>query len=246
MSREIKRVALDFDWKMNKVWKGYMSPEDLQGEKCAECDGSGQTDSAWWLQHYSYRFQMLLDDFTMNQPLDRRPHPYFTEDPYPHGTWEKGPHGNREFTVRRPSGDIQELMNGLAENIGRDHSDYYTVFHALIKASGVEKWGVCKPCKGTGRLEQHDGQFSQRDAWEPFEPPAGDGWQVWETVSEGSPVSPVFSTQEALIEWLTSENYRTGIHIPLTIEEAERFVENAWAPTFISTPEKGLVTGDRM
>ena len=26
------------------------------------------------------------------------------------------------------------------------------------------------------------------------EPPIGDGWQVWETVSEGSPVTPVFAT----------------------------------------------------
>jgi len=38
-------------------------------------------------------------------------------------------------------------------------------------------------------------------AWKPTEPPMGDGYQLWETTSEGSPISPVFSTPEALAEW---------------------------------------------
>lgn len=32
-------------------------------------------------------------------------------------------------------------------------------------------------------------------------PPAGDGYQLWETTSEGSPVSPVFATLDELCEW---------------------------------------------
>lgn len=34
------------------------------------------------------------------------------------------------------------------------------------------------------------------------EPPSGEGWQVWETVSEGSPVTPVFPTAESLARQL--------------------------------------------
>lgn len=33
------------------------------------------------------------------------------------------------------------------------------------------------------------------------EVPAGEGYQLWETTSEGSPVSPVFSTLDELCEW---------------------------------------------
>lgn len=33
------------------------------------------------------------------------------------------------------------------------------------------------------------------------EPPEGEGYQLWETTSEGSPVSPVFGTLEKLCEW---------------------------------------------
>ena len=31
--------------------------------------------------------------------------------------------------------------------------------------------------------------------------PAGDGYQIWETVSEGSPITPVFATPEELATW---------------------------------------------
>src|SRR6056297_1275866 len=40
MGREIKRVALDFDYPINKmIWKGYHNP--YRGLKCEACDGSG-------------------------------------------------------------------------------------------------------------------------------------------------------------------------------------------------------------
>ena len=32
-------------------------------------------------------------------------------------------------------------------------------------------------------------------------PPQGEGYQLWETTSEGSPVSPVFATLDELCEW---------------------------------------------
>jgi hypothetical protein len=36
----------------------------------------------------------------------------------------------------------------------------------------------------------------------PFlEPPRGEGYQMWETTSEGSPQSPVFKTLDELAEW---------------------------------------------
>lgn len=34
-----------------------------------------------------------------------------------------------------------------------------------------------------------------------IEPPIGTGYQLWETTTEGSPISPVFDTLDALCEW---------------------------------------------
>jgi hypothetical protein len=39
-----------------------------------------------------------------------------------------------------------------------------------------------------------------RGLWE-YEPPVGDGYQLWETTTEGSPVSPVFADLESLCAW---------------------------------------------
>jgi hypothetical protein len=80
--------------------------------------------------------------------------------------------------------------------------DVYRMHHALIRAAGLpEDWGICPTCKGSASIEQYEGQFAAAEAWQPTEPPTGDGWQMWETTSEGSPKSPVFATVEALAEW---------------------------------------------
>jgi len=50
MGREIKRVPLDFDWPIDKVWQGFLSPDSLDGEKCTPCDGTGSSDHARFLQ----------------------------------------------------------------------------------------------------------------------------------------------------------------------------------------------------
>lgn len=39
------------------------------------------------------------------------------------------------------------------------------------------------------------------DKWECDEPPTGEGYQLWETTSEGSPTSPVFESAEELAGW---------------------------------------------
>jgi hypothetical protein len=36
------------------------------------------------------------------------------------------------------------------------------------------------------------------------QPPPGDGYQLWENTSEGSPISPVFKTKEELATWCES------------------------------------------
>jgi len=54
MSRELKRVPLDFDYSLNKVWEGYLNPYHKYSKKCPFCDGSGvneemkKIDDAWY------------------------------------------------------------------------------------------------------------------------------------------------------------------------------------------------------
>lgn len=66
------------------------------------------------------------------------------------------------------------------------------------------------------------------------------GWQMYQTVSEGSPVSPVFGTKEELAAWLSSPAAGDERVSPAA---AAAFVADGWAPSFQFTPETGLVSG---
>jgi hypothetical protein len=75
-------------------------------------------------------------------------------------------------------------------------------------------------------------------------PPEGDGWQAWETVSEGSPCSPVFATAEELIEWAAGPDGKLGIGgRPVSREAAAAFVAEGYAVSMVFTPRTGLVGG---
>lgn len=100
---------------------------------------------------------------------------------------------------------------------------------------------------------EYDEESGEYADWKPYDPPAGDGWQVWEDTSEGSPITPVFSTREALIEHLVTVG-TTWDQIsypgrpapgPWRRSAAEAFVEQGWTVSFIMVPGVGLLEGGR-
>lgn len=60
---------------------------------------------------------------------------------------------------------------------------------------------MCARCAGSGRIWPTPEIEKQYEDWTRTDPPPGEGYQLWEDVSEGSPVSPVFTTLEALCTW---------------------------------------------
>lgn len=100
-----------------------------------------------------------------------------------------------------------------------------------------------------------NGNPPDRDYYHPdWKPEEMTWWQVYETVSEGTPVSPAFATPEELIEYLIANGdfwdqrrRRDGSSMecgPWSRKSAETFVKGSgWAPSFISTPETGLISG---
>ena len=188
---EVRRVPLDFDAPLKEVWPGYLLPDDLLEDRCGDCDGRGMTTARCWVEHLMSMVLMLNTDLN-DQARGRPMHPYFDG---------VGHYGGR------PSPDIFELVHGLA---GRgdpggwsDALDRWAATKNLIRAAGLdpEVWGICVVCAGHGTVERHPGQRVAADAWEIVEPPVGVGWQLWETTSEGSPVSPVFAAAEELAGW---------------------------------------------
>ncbi len=110
-----------------------------------------------------------------------------------------------------------------AGNMTKFESKFYT---------SLADWAQNHPCP----------QSNDYCPWNEYE---ATWFQVWETVSEGTPVSPPFATKEELISYLAKngddwdkERGKPG----WGYDAAKRFVENEWAPTFIIQNNK-IVAG---
>lgn len=69
-------------------------------------------------------------------------------------------------------------------------------------------------------------------------------WQVYETVSEGTPCTPAFATREELIEHLV--HVGSGKYDgKWSRAQAEKFVseDGGWLPSAIMIPGEGMITG---
>jgi hypothetical protein len=85
------------------------------------------------------------------------------------------------------------------------------------------------------------------DCYYSREPPKGEGWQLWQTVSDG-PLSPVFKTPEELINWMCEpDTVNPNRYCPwakgYTREQAEALIGEGWVVSMVVTPEKGPMSG---
>jgi hypothetical protein len=255
MSHEVRRVPLDFEWPLKKVWEGYLMPRRLREDPCPECT-----------QGYSPHAQYLHDLWYGKVPF--RPE---GNGSMPHGPDSAEIHlravrnvddapeyyGSGEAAVRREAERLAAHFDGawshhlndadVAALVAADRLHDFT--HTWIKGTGwvkndplivpsaeqVNRWSLngfghdsvnawicvrarcerdgvpaeCFACEGHASVEAYEGQRAEAEAWQSTDPPAGEGWQLWETVSEGSPVTPVFPTADGLISHLVEvERYR--------------------------------------
>lgn len=87
---------------------------------------------------------------------------------------------------------------------------------------------------------QWAGEPPDPEAYRPAYAEPATWWQVYETVSEGTPVTPAFATKEELIECLVADG--DGWDRPVSREAATKFVESGSAPSMVIGPQ-GIKTG---
>lgn len=122
---------------------------------------------------------------------------------------------------------------------GHDSINSWVVIEAECKRLGVDS--TCKFCKGKGAIWPSKKARKAYEHWEKEEPPTGEGYQLWETVSEGSPVTPVFDTPEKLADWLVEND--TSVTKDTTREQWLAFINGpGWAPSFVMNSE-GVKSG---
>lgn len=229
MGRELKRVALNFSWELNKVWSGYINPHAFH--KCLSCDGDGWSKEYLELQNKWYGYD----------EVEWKQNPYNPNGRYNSLAWINNLDqddvkalikANRlwDFTRVPRNEEQQQIVNQRRleghnswlpfdngyiptakevnewnlKSIGHDSINCLVVIKAKLKKQG--KSHLCPDCKGTGENWKSDKAKRLYNNWKNYEPPAGEGFQLWETTSEGSPKTPVFETLEALCEYCEKEN----------------------------------------
>jgi len=103
--------------------------------------------------------------------------------------------------VKAVAGNLQYLVH--------DGINRVILIETRAKRMGV--WGLCPNCvdgdlwspmiREDGVTVPPDDVRRLYDDWTKVGPPKGEGYQLWETTSEGSPSSPVFDNLDDLCQW---------------------------------------------
>lgn len=207
MGRTLKRVPLDFDWPLNKVWEGYLTPDHLCFPKCSTCDGDGYSVEARAIANTFYAHQIrspFADALAWHDKIGQAEVDHLIE------------RGRLMTLVKRePTDDnprdwewvglprTSEEVNAENRPGRKGFSGHDSINRMILVSFRCERLGIverCATCGGHGDIAT-DEQRAEAEKDHTVEPPEGEGYQLWETTSEGSPVSPVFATLDALCEY---------------------------------------------
>lgn len=102
---------------------------------------------------------------------------------------------------------------------------------------------TCAMCKGNGHVWESKSAKKAYENWESEEPPTGEGWQMWETTSEGSPISPVCETPQLLSRWLVDNNASAFGGNGATYDQWLGMIHEGWAISAVGIPGRGIISG---
>lgn len=267
MGRELKRVALDFVWPLGIVWEGFKNPWYAYCKPCPSCKNGYSPDAeVMYDQWYGNAPFTPAKPFTSDNPAIVRLAKYNVASPtwdlYCGWTEEQeidrllrtcfnnhwGHHlsqvdvdalvkeGRLSGFDHHPTAD--EVNQWSLVGFGHDSINCGIVIEARCKREN--KPLLCPVCNGTAQrwdvVEGHDPE-KESENWEGVQPPSGEGYQIWETTSEGSPMSPVFSTPEELARWM--EKNDTSITEGTTYDQWMKFIlGSGWSPSIVVTNGK--------
>jgi len=107
----------------------------------------------------------------------------------------------------------------------------YDIHKAEAARRGVSL--ECAACDGRGETFRDEAHRRAFDEWEPAPPPEGDAWQMWETTSEGSPITQPCATPESLARLLAHEDRIKDDG--MSYDQWLQFIlGEGWSPTGIS------------
>lgn len=145
--------------------------------------------------------------------------------------------------MKRENGEsptAQETNEWSLGGMGHDAINCWIVVRAACERENVSV--ECAHCSGEGILWETPEAKAESEAWEREEPPKGEYWQIWETVSEGSPISPALPSPEELARWMAGRSWGADKGTPY--ETWLKFIRGpGWAPSAVGDGKGSLMSG---
>jgi len=242
MGRELKRVPLSFEWEIDTIWSGYINPH--KAHECKHCSGTGQSKDYDALKAEWYGYN--IEDW---KPNPFREGARYNASAWNNNLTQDDVKAlckaSRlwDFTRIAISDEQKEIVkNKIAEGgnswlpfdncyiptakevnewnlkgFGHDGINAWVCIKARLKR---EKRPInCDKCKGSGFNWQHPKAKALYNNWKKYEPPIGEGFQLWTTTNEGAPMTPVFKTLLELCEYCESHKVSVFGYKTATKEE---------------------------
>lgn len=115
----------------------------------------------------------------------------------------------------------------------------------FLKWEAGERPDYCSEENRTLEFWEWNGEPPDRTYYRTWRDEEATWFQVWETVSEGTPVTPPFATKDELIDYLATNgdfwDQKRGDG-PWDRAAAAKFVGSGWAPTFVVTQSEAGTT----
>lgn len=195
-----------------------------------------------WMHHLDADdVQALLDDGRLRDFTHR----IVEETDEERASRREGAEGDRRwFWLYEPTGVVPtpEMVNrACLGGLGHDSINQWVCVKAKAKRLGVDP--MCSTCKGKGSYWTSRYGRHLAKKWRKTNPPKGDGFQMWQTVSEGGPISPVFATADELARWLADHDaWPSYGEDRATYDDWMKMIDAKWAPSAVMD-EKGFRSG---
>lgn len=140
-------------------------------------------------------------------------------------------------------GNFVPLIGGSfrehADNWDEESAQWGKGFYRLCRG----EWKLKEPDK-TGTFEAWDGARPEEHNYMPDWPEAErTHYQMYETTTEGTPISPVMETPETLARWLADNNASAFAHMGATYDQWLATIKRGWAISAVGVKGKYLVSG---
>lgn len=133
--------------------------------------------------------------------------------------------------------------NGMRREDGRPQPHFDRDFEAAANKWKAELLGWCAAEHGGMEYWECYGNPPSRRYYRPvWKLEEATHYQLYETATEGTPLSPAFATLEELARWY-ADNGDPVYGRTLTYEQSLCFVREGWAPTGVFDPKRGFICG---